>query len=186
MTHQHGLGERPAASQVRDPVCGMMVDPATTAHHAGHAGQDYHFCSAGCRSKFIADPEKYLQPAARAETSEAPAGIWTCPMHPEIRQNHPGSCPICGMALEPERVSLDAGPDPEYLDMRRRFWVCAAFALPLFVYAMGDVIPGQPFASLAGSRWSQGLQLLVASPVVLWGAWPFFVRDKMHLGFCSL
>ncbi len=102
--------------------------------------------------------------------------IYTCPMHPEIRQEGPGSCPICGMALEPETFSLDDGPDPEYIDMRRRFWVSAAFSLPLFIYAMGDLIPGRPLDGLIRSDWSQWFQLLLAAPVVLWGAWPFFVR----------
>ncbi|WP_420141355.1 heavy metal-binding domain-containing protein, partial [Sphingomonas sp.] len=106
---------------VKDPVCGMSVDPAKTAHHADHAGHPFHFCSAGCRGKFIADPERYLTPQAPVD---APAGaIWTCPMHPEVRQEHPGACPICGMALEPELVSLDHGPSPELADMARRFWI---------------------------------------------------------------
>ncbi len=186
MAHEHHPAQSPQPGQVTDPVCGMTVDPAITAHHASHAGADYHFCSAGCRSKFIADPQKYLEPSSSQADSEPAGAIWTCPMHPQVRQDHPGACPICGMALEPEVVALSDGPDPEYLDMRRRFWVCAAFTLPLFVYAMGDLIPGQPFAALAGSRWSQWLQLLVASPVVLWGAWPFFVRAVRSLRTMNL
>ncbi|MGI9361532.1 MAG: copper-transporting P-type ATPase, partial [Parasphingorhabdus sp.] len=97
-------------------------------------------------------------------------------MHLEIRQEGPGSCPICGMALEPETFSLDTGPDPEYLDMRRRFWVSALFTIPLFIYAMGDMLPGRPFDALVDPGISQWLQLLLAAPVVLWGAQPFFVR----------
>ena len=96
--------------RVTDPVCGMSVDPRTSPHHAEHQGQDYHFCSAGCRTKFVADPERYLTPQ---EPVEVPEGtMWTCPMHPEIRQDHAGACPICGMALEPEMVTADPGPTP--------------------------------------------------------------------------
>ncbi|MBU3993399.1 MAG: heavy metal translocating P-type ATPase [Alphaproteobacteria bacterium] len=185
-SHRHGEGGASAPGKVRDPVCGMSVDPATTPHHASHDGRDYHFCSAGCRSKFIAAPAKYLQPTGEARESAPPGSIWTCPMHPEVRQDRPGSCPICGMALEPEQVTLTDGPDPEYLDMRRRFRVCAIFALPLFVLAMGDLIPGQPFADLMASRWSPWLQLLLASPVVLWGAWPFFGRAIASLRTMNL
>ena len=186
MTHEHAHADSSTAAKVRDPVCGMMVDPATGTHHASHAGTNYHFCSAGCRSKFIADPEKYLQPTPDPAASEPAGTIWTCPMHPEVRQDHPGNCPICGMTLEPEQVSLSDGPDPEFIDMRRRFWICAALSLPLFVYAMGDLIPGKPFAGLAASRWSQWAQLLVASPVVLWGAWPFYVRAVASLRTMNL
>ncbi len=116
-------------------------------------------------------------PSSAPAAEPMPEGtIYTCPMHPEIRQVGPGSCPICGMALEPEAVSLDSGPDPEYIDMRRRFWVSLAFTVPLFIYAMGDMIPGQPFARLVAPGLAQWLQLALATPVVFWGAWPFFVR----------
>ncbi|WP_367947247.1 YHS domain-containing protein [Sphingopyxis sp. BSNA05] len=159
---------------VKDPVCGMDVDPSKSEHHAQHDGQDYHFCSTGCKTKFVADPAHYLTGKHNEAAENVPAGtIYTCPMHPEIRQEGPGSCPICGMALEPETISLDTGPDPEYLDMRKRFWVSALFSIPLFIYAMGDLIPGKPFEGLFEPGVSQWLQLLLASPVVLWGAWPF-------------
>lgn len=172
---------------VKDPVCGMDVDPRKSEHHAKHDAQDYHFCSAGCKTKFVDNPEHYLTGKHREAAANAPAGtIYTCPMHPEIRQEGPGSCPICGMALEPETFSLDSGPDPEYLDMRRRFWVSAAFSIPLFIYAMGDLIPGKPFAGLFAPGIAQWLQLLVASPVVLWGAWPFFVRGVNSLKTMNL
>src|SRR4051794_9073808 len=106
--HRHNGAE----GKVKDPVCGMSVDPLTAEHRAEHSGQPFYFCSAGCRAKFIAAPEKYL--SARKPPAEAPAGaIYTCPMHPEIRKAGPGACPICGMALEPETVSLDAAPNPE-------------------------------------------------------------------------
>ena len=175
--HGHGHSSEEGAALVKDPVCGMTVDPAKTEYHAHHADQDYHFCSAGCRTKFVVDPDRYLSPDSSAAQEDVPEGtIYTCPMHPEIRQEGPGSCPICGMALEPETFSLDSGPDPEYIDMRRRFWISAAFSLPLFLYAMGDMIPGQPFQSWFDPASATWIQLLLASPVVLWGAWPFFVR----------
>jgi len=181
--HSHEDGAVP----IKDPVCGMTVDPEKTEYHAQHDDQDYHFCSAGCRTKFVADPERYLSPDPAAPQEAVPAGtIYTCPMHPEIRQEGPGSCPICGMALEPETFSLDSGPDPEYIDMRRRFWISAAFSLPLFLYAMGDMIPGQPFQSWFDPATATWLQLLLATPVVLWGAWPFFVRGVKSLKTMNL
>ena len=161
---------------VIDPVCGMTVDPAKTAHHSEYQGAEYHFCSAGCKTKFSADPERYLSGEPVSQEPMPEGTIYTCPMHLEIRQEGPGSCPICGMALEPETFSLDTGPDPEYLDMRRRFWVSALFTIPLFIYAMGDMLPGRPFDALVDPGISQWLQLLLAAPVVLWGAQPFFVR----------
>src|SRR5688572_12264912 len=107
-----------------DPVCGMTVDPATALHRAQHGGMDHFFCSDGCRAKFVADPARYLQPQPKAETRPADANaIYTCPMHPEIRQIGPGPCPICGMALEPLTVTADAPPNEELIDMTRRFWI---------------------------------------------------------------
>ena len=120
---------QPSTSAVTDPVCGMTVDPATTAHHAAHDGEDYHFCSAGCRTKFVADPDKYLSDVPRPEPKALPGAIWTCPMHPEVRQEGPGTCPFCGMALEPEEPSLDDAPNPELVNFTRRFWVSAALAV---------------------------------------------------------
>ncbi len=162
-----------------DPVCGMSVDPATTPHHAEHQGEAFHFCSAGCRTKFIADPLKYLS-KDRAEDPPAPPGtIYTCPMHPEIRQVGPGSCPICGMALEPETITADSGPNPELADMTRRFWVAVALSLPVFALEMGGhlfnlhhYLPGQ---------WSNWIQFALATPVVLWAGWPFFERGWASL-----
>jgi len=172
----HAQGE----TQVKDPVCGMTVDPATAQHHATHQGHDYHFCSAGCRAKFVADPERYLG-AATAEPEAVPPGtIWTCPMHPEIRQDHPGACPICGMALEPEIASADAGPSAELVDMTRRFWISLALALPvLFLEMGGHLFPA--LHHLVSERMSTWIQLLLATPVVLWGGWPFFARGWMSL-----
>ncbi|MEO1169545.1 MAG: copper-translocating P-type ATPase [Pseudomonadota bacterium] len=111
-----------------------------------------------------------------APESAAEGAIYTCPMHPEIRQKGPGSCPICGMALEPEQVSLETGPDPEYIDMRRRFWISAVFTVPLVIYTMGGMLPSRPFEGLVAADVAQWIEFALAAPVVLWGAWPFFVR----------
>lgn len=173
----HDHSHEGSSDHVTDPVCGMTVEPDKTEHHAYHDARDYHFCSAGCKTKFVSDPEYYLTGKHREAQDNVPAGtIYTCPMHPEIRQEGPGSCPICGMALEPETFSLDTGPDPEYIDMRRRFWASALFTIPLFIFAMGELIPNNPFDGLLSPSTGQWLQLLLASPVILWGAWPFFVR----------
>src|SRR5215470_17547633 len=125
-----------ASEGVRDPVCGMTVDPHKTPHRHSHAGSTYYFCSAGCRDKFSADPAKYLAP--QAAKPPAPAGaIYTCPMHPQIKQVGPGVCPICGMALEPEVATAEAAPNPELADMTRRFWIAVALALPVVIIEMG-------------------------------------------------
>ena len=160
-----------------DPVCGMSVAIDGAKHIAPYEGAEHYFCSSRCHDKFLADPELYLSGAHLNAVEEVPEGtIYTCPMHPEIRQPGPGSCPICGMALEPEMVSLDDGPDPELIDMRRRFWWSALLTLPLFVYAMGDMVPWISFDQLIVSAYAQWAQFALATPVVLWGAWPFFTR----------
>ena len=165
-----------------DPVCGMTVDPASTPHHHEHAGTIYHFCGGRCRERFAADPVGWLDGSARAKADAekaakaAPGAKYTCPMHPEIVQEGPGTCPICGMALEPMTVSADDGPNPELIDFRRRFWIGTLFAAPLLAMAMGDMLPGVMFAhwlTPAGFGW---LQLALAAPVVLWAGWPFFER----------
>ncbi|MDP1632909.1 MAG: heavy metal translocating P-type ATPase [Caulobacter sp.] len=172
-----GHGDGPGAGQVKDPVCGMTVDPATAKHHAVHQGQDHWFCSAGCQTKFVADPDKYLNPKP---AEAAPAGtIYTCPMHPEIRQVGPGSCPICGMALEPETAGLDDGPNPELVDMSRRFWIALVLTAPVFVLDMGAHLFGlTPPWSGQTTAW---IQLALASPVVLWAGLPFFQRGWASL-----
>ena len=166
------------AATVKDAVCGMSVDPTATAHRASHDGQDYFFCSAGCRTKFIGDPMRYLNPRVEAEPA-VPGAIYTCPMHPEIRQEGPGSCPICGMALEPETVTAEAPPNHELIDFTRRFWVGLVLTLPVFALEMGGhlanlhmFIPGQM------SNW---IQFALATPVVLWCGWPFFERGWTSL-----
>jgi Cu+-exporting ATPase len=159
----------------RDPVCGMSVDAHLCAHNAEHAGRAYHFCSAGCRDKFLADPDRYLQPQPAPKAAPAHAGaVYTCPMHPEVRRDAPGSCPICGMALEPETPSLDDGPSPELADMSRRFWFALALAGPLFIIDMAGHLFGLPMPwPHAATPW---IELALASPVVLWAGAPFFQR----------
>jgi P-type Cu+ transporter len=165
---KHGSGEK--AALATDPVCGMRVDPATAKHRFAHQGQDYFFCGARCRERFEAEPEKFLQ--AREPAPAAPAGaIYTCPMHPEVRQAGPGSCPICGMALEPEQVSLDDRPDPELIDMTRRFWIALVLTVPVFVLEMGGHL-GLMHLPL----WSNWVSFALSTPVVLWAGAPFFVR----------
>jgi Cu+-exporting ATPase len=171
--HRHPDTHAPAGA-VRDPVCGMGVDPHTTKHTAFHAGRPYYFCSARCRERFIADPETYLAPA-EARAQPVPEGaIYTCPMHPEVRQVGPGSCPICGMALEPQLVTSDAGPNPELADMTRRFWIGLALTLPVFALEMGGHLVD--LHMLIGSQVSNWVQLALATPVVLWAGWPFLER----------
>jgi Cu+-exporting ATPase len=164
-----------SARTVTDPVCGMTVDPDTTPHHAEHAGQRYHFCNPKCRARFVADPDAFLRPKA-----EAPAGPdtreYTCPMHPEVVQIGPGTCPLCGMALEPREITLGDEPNPELADMTRRMWGSAVLTAPLFALAMSDLLPGQPLQHRVGPTVLAWIQLVLATPVVLWGAWPFFVR----------
>ena len=157
-------------TRVTDPVCGMTVDPATSRHRHEHDGSTFHFCSAGCRDKFAADPDHYLAP--HDEPPADPNAVYTCPMHPEVRQIGPGSCPICGMALEPVAVSAEAPPNPELIDMRRRLWVGAPLAVLLIALEM------PPWSLGFNTSW---LQLVLASPVVLWGGAPFFERGWSSL-----
>ena len=160
----------PGANAV-DPVCGMTVDPAKTQHHAEHDGQAFHFCCAGCRTKFLADPQRYLAPKPAEPPTARPEAIYTCPMHPDVRQAGRGSCPICGMALEPAAVAAHRGPNPELADMTRRFWVGLAFAAPVFALEMGGHLLAGFSPEVSG--W---VQLALSAPVVLWAGWPFFVR----------
>jgi Cu+-exporting ATPase len=170
-------GSHQSAAQARDPVCGMAVDPATAKYSETRDGVRYVFCSAGCQDKFRAEPEKYLQADALAPQKIAPKGvIYTCPMHPEIRQEGPGSCPICGMALEPVGVVEDAGPSPELIDMTRRFWTGVALAVPTVILEMGGHIPGLDLHHYIAPAVSVWLQFAFATPVVLWAGWSFFVR----------
>jgi Cu+-exporting ATPase len=153
------------SASVRDPVCGMLVDPKQAAGSAEYQGHTYHFCSKGCAAKFQADPEKYLHPQAAIEPIETGGVEYTCPMHPEIRQIGPGSCPKCGMALEPLHFTVETADEvnPEYTDMQRRFWLSVPLsAVLLALMFLGVHLP-----------W---LELALASPVVLWAGWPIFQR----------
>ncbi|HUD85015.1 MAG TPA: heavy metal translocating P-type ATPase [Xanthobacteraceae bacterium] len=175
MVHSRGGG-----AAAIDPVCGMTVDPAKSPHRHSHHDHTYHFCSAGCRGKFTADPEKYLEAAEEPATEAvSESTIYTCPMHPEIRQSGPGSCPICGMALEPE---LGGEDDGERADMTRRLWISTALALPVVALDMGG-----HFGLLhLPENISTFAQLALATPVVLWGGWPFFVRGVQSLRTLNL
>ena len=175
---EHRVYPHDGGLETTDPVCGMKVDSAKAPHRRMHDGHTYSFCSAGCRSKFIADPEKYLRcAAAPTATPAAREGtVYTCPMHPQIRQFGPGNCPICGMALEPEAGGADDGA--ELTDMTRRLWIATVLALPVVVLEMGAHLFG--FAPLSQTA-SALTQLVFATPVVLWGGWPFFVRGAQSL-----
>src|SRR5690606_33473998 len=142
-------------------------------HHAVHDGRDYHFCSGGCRTKFVADPEGYLGGKPRPQPVAAPGATWICPMDPEIRQEGPGTCPICGMALEPEEPSLDDTPNPELIDFTRRLWVAGVLCIPLLMVSMVAEMLGLHFVSPAASPW---VQLALTAPIVVWAGAPFFVR----------
>lgn len=171
-------GPAAEAATVIDPVCGMTVDPAKTPHHATHDNHDYHFCGARCRERFIAEPAKFLGP--KEPEVPMPAGtIYTCPMHPEVRQEGPGSCPKCGMALEPAMPSLD-DDDGEVRALGARLWTLVALTLPVFLVAMGPHLFGwmwpEPWASIA--RWGEAA---LATVVVLWGGAPFFARGWRSL-----
>lgn len=162
----------------KDPVCGMTVDPEKTAHHAAHEEHDYHFCSAGCRTKFLADPTAYPTDALQTVPQALSGAIWICPMHAQIRRSSPGNCPICGMALEPEEPSLDDSPNPELVDFTRRWWVSAVLSVPLLVLTMGADLFGLRLVSPTISPW---LQLALAAPIVLWAGAPFFERGWASL-----
>ncbi len=172
--HGHHHGDHDHGNKVKDPVCGMMVDPVASKPHMTYKGHEYYFCSDSCHGKFKADPEKYLT----AQSAAAPAikgAQYTCPMHPEIIRDEPGSCPICGMALEPVMPSLDDGPNPELVDFTRRFWVSAICSIPLLIVTMGPML-GLPVREWIGEQRTLWLEFILATPVVLWAALPFFKR----------
>ena len=177
-----------ARAAVKDPVCGMDVVPATAAGSVDHDGRTYHFCSRHCVEKFRADPGRYLGAGkAKHESAHgmveghappAPAhgATYTCPMHPEIVRDGPGSCPICGMALEPMTVSVDDDVDPELDDMSRRFWFCLALSAPLLLLSMAEMVPGLSLPGFLAGQTLVWIQFALAAPVVLWGGLPFFER----------
>jgi len=172
--HQHGTttGTDQTGKAV-DPVCGMTIDPATAQHRTEFGGNTYYFCSAGCRAKFVAEPAKYPKPQAAKPSS--PSGvIYTCPMHPQIRRDAPGFCPICGMALEPLVATGEGGPNPELVDMTRRFWIGLTLSVPVLALGMfGDLLGLDRMIAPTLSMW---VQFALATPVVLWAGWPFFAR----------
>lgn len=176
--HAHHHHPQDQDTQPVDPVCGMRVDPQVPKGGCVHyKDRDYFFCSDRCHTRFESDPEKYLSPKhadqKMPDTDVPPGTIYICPMHPQIRQIGPGSCPICGMALEPETVSLDDGPDPELIDMKRRFWISLVMTIPVFVIEMTTHAFGM---HLMPTVWSNWISLALATPVVLWGGAPFFAR----------
>ena len=179
MAHDHTLHRSADPGKTaRDPVCGMMVDPAKTPHHADYAGVAYHFCNPRCREKFVAEPARYLAPQPKPEPNKSGV-IYTCPMHPEVHQLGPGSCPICGMALEPEDMAAEQGPNPELADMTRRFWIGTALTVPVVALEMGGHLTN--LHMWLGATLGNWLQFALATPVVLWAGWPFFVRGWASL-----
>ena len=179
--HQAHQDQSVGADVSVDPVCGMKVKP-TTSHRTTHDGKEVVFCCARCQEKFVANPAAYVEPAPvrpAAPPAPSPGGSvsYTCPMHPEIVRDAPGSCPICGMALEPRVPTLDAGPDPELRDMTRRLWIAAALSVPLFAVAMGEMVG----VALVQGRARVWAELGLALPVCTWAAWPFYVRFVQSL-----
>ncbi|HBN9495309.1 heavy metal translocating P-type ATPase [Pseudomonas aeruginosa] len=203
--HRHGHGSPKPEDQVKDPVCGMDVDPATAKHTADFGGRTFYFCSASCQARFEAAPDGYAATAPAEPSASYPdhgqhhqahgqdesttplsaahlpeGTIWTCPMHPEIRRDGPGSCPICGMALEPLVATAQTGPSPELKDMTRRFWIGLVLAAPVFFLEMGShLVPA--LHHLVPATVSIWVQLILATPVVLWAGWPFFARGWASL-----
>lgn len=179
--HDHNckLHKHESIQLVTDPVCGMKIDPSTAkGGKSSFAGSDYFFCNPKCKTKFDANPHEYLH---KVETTEPVSEVdknkmYTCPMHPEVRQKGPGNCPICGMALEPEEISLEEKVNPELVDFTKRFKVSLVLAIPLLLLAMSDLIPGQPVQHTLPHWMYSGIQFLLATPIVLWGGLPFFER----------
>ncbi len=183
MEHELNLLPQPektvGAGNAIDPVCGMTVNIANAQHIFEHHHHRHYFCSAGCKVKFQTNPVKYLEASAKVNEPVGEGAISTCPMHPQIQQPGPGTCPICGMALEPMTVTADSGPSPELADMTRRFWAGLALTIPVFILEMGGHMTG--LTMMLGQPLSNGTQLALATPVVLWAGWPFFVRGWQSL-----
>ena len=169
---------------VVDPVCGMTISPADSVGEIEHAGHTYYFCNDSCLERFKANPQQFVGPAAGSHASQVPTdpeAEYTCPMHPEVRQKGPGSCPICGMALEPVHVSLDEQPNEELADMTRRFWWSLSLTVPILLVMVDEFLPGHPLRSRLDAALLNWIELALATPVVLWGGWPFFVRGWASL-----
>ena len=208
-THQHA----PSPTEVLDPVCGMTISPDDAVGHVEHRGQTYYFCSDSCLERFSENPEAFLGAPVAAAAASVPGATYVCPMDPEVRQSHPGACPkcgmalepdlstvptmrveytcpmhpeivrdapgacpICGMALEPRTVGLEDGPNPELVDMTRRFRIGALLAAPVFVLAMADMLLGAGLGGRVDLRWTNWIGLVLGTPVVFWAGWPFFAR----------
>jgi P-type Cu+ transporter len=179
-SHQQEKNGIKSEQAVVDPVCGMKVDPHRTKHWAQYGGRTYYFCSEGCHNKFAAAPERYLGPSLNEDAPPLPEGtVYTCPMHPKIRQVGPGSCPICGMALEPLLATADTAPNPELADMSRRFRIGLVLALPVVMLEMGRHVLGLDHT--IQQQTSNWLQLVLATPVVLWFGWPLLRRGWQSL-----
>jgi P-type Cu+ transporter len=184
MEHEYKIlshGEKPIVppGAAIDPVCGMTVDINNAKHVADHKGETYYFCAPGCKTKFLANPMKYLDAISQTVEPVVEGAIYTCPMHPQIQQVGPGTCPICGMALEPMMVTADSGPNHELIDMTRRLWIGLSLTLPVLVLEMGGHLTG--LTMLLGQQFSNWMQFFFATPVVLWAGWPFFVRGWQSL-----
>jgi len=174
-TVSHGEMNATPAGKFVDPVCGMTVAPETSAGKYDFEGETYHFCSTGCLNKFKQNPPSFLQDKKEEKLEAESKGVeYTCPMHPEVVQIGPGSCPKCGMALEPKVMTLDDGPDPEYVDMKQRFWISAVLTLPVFALAMGEMLPN--YHEYIAPKIALWIQFALATPVILWGGFPFFQR----------
>lgn len=178
---------------MKDPICGMEVTPESAVGKMGWQGETYFFCSQHCLEKFRADPAAYLghlAPGALSQETQEKSGVpgkeYTCPMHPEVVQGEPGSCPICGMALEPRIVTGEEEVSPELVEMSRRFWISLALTIPVFFLAMSGMIPGRPVQRVFSARLLTLIQLAFATPVVLWGGWPFFQRGWRSVANRSL
>ena len=172
------------AEDVVDPVCGMTISPADSVGEVEHRGQTYYFCNDSCLARFKADPQEFVGPAADRGASRPPAdpeADYTCPMHPDVRQKGPGSCPICGMALEPLHVSLEEQPNEELADMTRRFGWSLALTVPILLLMVDEFLPGHPIHTRIDAPRLNWIELALATPVVLWGGWPFFVRGWSSL-----
>ena len=179
--------------EVVDPVCGMTISPADSVGEVVHRGHTYYFCNESCLERFKANPEEFVGAGGGGRTSAVgsdPDAEYTCPMHPEIRQKGPGSCPICGMALEPVNVSLDEQPNEELEDMTRRFRWSLALTVPILLVMVDEFVPGQPLHervvrlkpdATSGFSLLNWFELALATPVVLWGGWPFFARGWASL-----
>nr|MDQ3374900.1 heavy metal translocating P-type ATPase [Acidobacteriota bacterium] len=180
-TVQHGEMVAAPTGEFIDPVCGMRVAPESSAGTYEYGGETFYFCSAGCLNKFRQNPKAFLEEKQEEKLEAESQGVeYTCPMHPEILQIGPGTCPKCGMALEPKVLSLDDAPDPEYVDMKRRFWISAVLTVPIFALAMAEMLPN--FNALFSPKTSLWIQFVLATPVVLWGGFPFFVRGWQSIG----